>query len=123
MLKIGTDIEVLKGKHKGKTGVIEKIHAVYVTILFENGSSGRTLPSSLKVTVVPFESTEAVRDFEGIDAYRSLSIELMTTMIAQGLSLAENPDDELKKVINHLENCLVKMKATRMVSNADGKGE
>ena len=58
MLKIGTDIEVLKGKHKGKTGVIEKIHAVYVTILFENGSSGRTLPSSLKVTVVPFESAE-----------------------------------------------------------------
>ena len=111
MLKIGTDVEVLKGKHKGKTGVIEKIHAVYVTILFENG----TLPSSLKVTVVPFESTEAVRDFEGIDAYRSLSIELMTTMIAQGLSLTENLDDGLEKVINHLKNRLVKMKATRMV--------
>jgi len=123
MLDVGADVEVLKGKHKGKTGVIEKIHAVYVTILFVNGTSGRTLPSSIKITVATLSSPKAERDFEGVDAYRVLSIDLMTSLIVQGISLTEDPETELEQVINLLKYRLVKMKATRMVSNADGKGE
>ena len=110
-------LEALKGTHRGKSGVVEKINRVHVFISFVDGSKERTPPSSLKVigpvagrfssVTEPREKTSGPKpnlvDSRNLDNFRSLSIDLITEMLAQGLSLSKYANKELKSTFKNLE--------------------
>lgn len=104
----GNHVDVWKGTHKGKTGVIIKIHRVYVSIRFLDGSEGKTLPSSVRiinhatVPIVEVEQEERVPHHvydrtHDLERFRDMSIEVITEMMAQGMALSDHTELELEQ--------------------------
>jgi hypothetical protein len=115
MVQIGNPVEVWKGTHKGKAGMVIKMHRVYISIRFSDGSSeGKTLPSSVKVidqSTIPIveEEQEAKTKHDvpdrtrDLESFRAKSIALITEMMAQGMALSDHSDQELEQKFDRFE--------------------
>jgi hypothetical protein len=108
MVQIGNHVEVWKGTHKGKGGMVIKMHRVYISIRFSDGSEGKTLPSLVKVIDQPTipiieeepvtKTTHDVHDrMRDLETFRVKSIALITEMMAQGMALSDLSDQELEQ--------------------------
>ena len=101
LVERGDNVTVLKGTHRNKTGIVMKVLRVFVNIQFDDGTKGRTLPSSIKIMEKP---KDAVSDDElenpsadimvngktddaVLENYRVMSVAMLTEMLAQGMAL------------------------------------
>ena len=101
LVERGDNVTVLKGTHRDKTGIVTKVLRVFVNIQFDDGTKGRTLPSSIKIMEKP---KDAVSDDElenpsadimvngktddaVLENYRVMSVAMLTEMLAQGMAL------------------------------------
>jgi hypothetical protein len=111
MVERGDHVRAFKGAHQGKFGVIEKVHRVFVSIRFSDGSHGKTLPSFVTITVPSVEvieedkeeDTAFLRRSRNLEEYRSTSVEMLAEMLAQGLALSNRSEEDLKKELNALQ--------------------
>ena len=113
-METGQQVEVQKGKHQGKVGVIVTVHKVYIiTIRFTNGKEGRTLPSSVRV-ISNSTRTPIVEDEETIpiviespardtEEYRVMTVAMLTELLAQGLALSKHSDEQLEQELKSMQ--------------------
>ncbi len=108
MVEVGDQVKVFKGTHQLKSGVIVKVHRVCVSIRFNDGSKGKTLPSSLRITTPIVESVPNAEESRNnaaqgssspgnLEDYRSTSVDVLTELLAQGLALSDQPDEQLSQ--------------------------
>ena len=121
-MEIGQQVEVQQGKHQGKIGVIITIHKVYITIRFNNGKEGRTLPSSVRVISNP--TTPIVEDEETIpvviespardvEEYRVMTVAMLTELLAQGLALSKHSDEQLGQELRSMQVRIQELRRNR----------
>ena len=104
-------ITVLKGTHKIKTGTVTKMLRVFITIQFDDESTGRTLPSSVKIMSKPeiamsdeelekkpSEVLVTEKTDDALEKYRVMSVAVLTEMLAQGMALSgQQPEKQLAR--------------------------
>ncbi len=121
MVEVGDQVEVFKGTHQLKSGMIVKAHRVCASIRFNDGSKGKTLPSSLRITTPIVESVPNAEESRNnaaqgssspgnLEEYRSISVDVLTELLAQGLALSEQHDEQLSQRMNNLRGRVLEIR-------------
>ena len=118
MIERGDYVTVLKGTHRNKTGTVTKVlRVLFVNIQFDDESTGRTLPSSIKIMrkpevavsddeleKKPSEVMVTGKTDDALDNYRVMSVAMLTEMLAQGMArLGQQSEKQLAKDMLNLQ--------------------